>query len=162
MIYRSRTSKFLFPDNWQIFPRIRPARNLCMYLCLLFMPASERVLVLPFGLWIKQAANIRNSPDALGDARSALVCPEGVERNKGRWETEPFPRRVHHLQRKLNDSAQFARTRSVRCNIRTRITGYRDLFFLGSIVPSLFHSAEILEREIREKLRALIEARSND
>ncbi|EZA60890.1 hypothetical protein X777_13092 [Ooceraea biroi] len=33
---------------------------------------------------------------------------------KGCRKTEPFPRRVRHLQRKLNDSAQFARTRSVR------------------------------------------------
>lgn len=99
-----------------------------------------------------------------------------VRRAQGRRagrETEPFPRRVRHLQRKLNDSAQFARTRSVRrlpasppydresqgsCRARARAPARRVP--QGRLRPCL--SVKILECGTRGKVyaRGEIEERS--
>lgn len=135
---------FSFPITGKYSPR--PSRSELMYVFVFAIhacqPACVRFAPSDSGMWIKQAANIRNS----SDARSALgvcpgVCPECTVRNiRTGWKTAPFPRRVCHLQRKLNDSAQFAWTRSVRCTfVRELQRGAAGaLFFPGSITPSPF------------------------
>lgn len=164
MIYRPRTSKFLFPDNWQIFPASVPLETyVCICVCYSCLPA-KRVLVSPFGLymWMKQA-NCEYSQFAGREkcAWSALRMPGGRGGIRAVGKRNRFPRRVRHLQRKLNDSAQFAWTRSVRCTFVRELQG-AALFSPGSITPHPFHPAKILECETREKLRAVIEARSDD
>lgn len=94
-----------------------------------------------------------------------FVCPEGTERNKGRrGKTEtrfrapspPFAKEIKRFRAICLDAKR-------EVHIRARVTGWPPSFSRGPLrLPSVFHPAKILECEIREKLRAVIETRSDD
>lgn len=137
-------------DNWQIFLTSVPRKTyvfvFAIHVC---QPARARFLPSASGCgW----NNRQYSPDE--KARSAATPDEESPRYKGRRETEPFPRRVRHLQRKLNDSAQFARTRSMRrmfassTALRSRVTGPLPSFPRSRLRPPI----KILKCETCEKL----------
>jgi len=98
----------------------------------------------------RTSSNIRRTR---GSESVGTPDEEGL-RYKSRRETEPFPRRVRHLQRKLNDSAQFARTRSMRC---TFASPPYILELQGCRLPSfprsrLYPSIKILEGKTHKKV----------
>ncbi|KYN29618.1 hypothetical protein ALC57_00880 [Trachymyrmex cornetzi] len=116
-------------------------------------PARARFYLQPVDA-DRTSSNIRRT----GGSESAGTPDEEGPRYKSRRETEPFPRRVRHLQRKLNDSAQFARTRSMRCTFTSppyilELQGCR--LSSESIIPSI----KILECETHEKLCVVIAQR---
>ncbi|EGI63139.1 hypothetical protein G5I_08587 [Acromyrmex echinatior] len=91
-------------------------------------------------------------------SESAGTPDEEGPRYKSRRETEPFPHRVRHLQRKLNDSEQFARMRSMRCTFASppyilELQGCRLPSFPSS---RLYPSIKILECETNKKLCVVI------
>lgn len=95
--------------------RVSRVGNLCICVRLPFVPAKRAHARTRAGALfpIGPAETTGEYSQFAGLYEWLKLRMEGPARNKGR-ETEPFPRRVCHLQRKLNDSAQFARTRSVR------------------------------------------------